>query len=109
MSRKTIYISGPITNEPDYMDHFIQAEIFIYEKMLKNECDYTGIINPARINERFPCDFTHDDYMKICLAELDLCHGVYMLKGWQHSKGANMEHTYAQNLGLEIIYEDISN
>ena len=30
---------------------------------------------------------------------------IYMLKGWEHSKGANAEHAAAKALGLQIMYE----
>lgn len=30
---------------------------------------------------------------------------VFMMKGWENSKGANMEHNYTKDIGLEIIYE----
>ncbi len=42
-----------------------------------------------------------DDTAWIC-AEGD---GVYLLKGWETSKGANAEKALAEALGLEIIYE----
>lgn len=32
--------------------------------------------------------------------------GIYMLKGWEASKGAKAEHALAEALGLEIMYED---
>ena len=31
---------------------------------------------------------------------------IYMLKGWERSKGANAEHALAVALGLEIIYQN---
>ena len=31
---------------------------------------------------------------------------IYMLKGWQESTGATMEHARAEELGLEILYEE---
>jgi len=34
------------------------------------------------------------------------CDALYMLKGWQESKGAVAEHKLALSLGLEILYEE---
>lgn len=51
-------------------------------------------------------DVTHDDYMKICYAMIDVCDAVFVLKDWQKSKGARMEVQYAADWRKEIIYED---
>ena len=51
-------------------------------------------------------DVSHDDYMHICYAMIDICDAVYMLKDWQKSKGARMELQYAADFGKEIFYED---
>ena len=104
--RKTIYISGAITNDPDYMKRFIKAETDIYFEVAKRNMDFTSVINPAKVNSNLPLDFSHDDYMHVCFAMLDVCQAIYMLKGWEYSKGARMEHIYAKNLGLEIYYEE---
>jgi len=32
--------------------------------------------------------------------------GFYMLKDWKDSPGARIEHEWAKNNGLEIIYEE---
>lgn len=108
MSRKTIYISGPITNDPDYMNHFIKAETDIYLEVAKGNMEFTSVINPAKVNANLPLDFSHMDYMHICFAMLDKCQAIYMLKGWENSKGAQQEYIYAKNLGLEIYYEESS-
>lgn len=108
MSRRTIYISGAITNDPDYMNHFIKAETDIYFEVAKGNMDFTSVINPAKVNANLPLDFSHDDYMHVCFAMLDICQAIYMLKGWEYSKGAQMEYIYAKNLGLEIYYEESS-
>jgi hypothetical protein len=33
------------------------------------------------------------------------CQGIYMLDGWQHSRGARIEHYVADTLGLAVIDE----
>ncbi len=49
---------------------------------------------------------SHEDYMHICYAMIDICDAVYMLSDWQQSKGARMELQYAADHRKEILYED---
>lgn len=37
---------------------------------------------------------------------MSYCDAVYFCKGWEHARGCKIEHTIAQEYGLEIIYED---
>ena len=39
------------------------------------------------------------------IADLLHCNAIYMLQGWQESKGARIEHYIATELGLHIMYE----
>jgi hypothetical protein len=36
---------------------------------------------------------------------LECCDAIYMLDGWENSKGANIEYQYAKDNGLDICYE----
>lgn len=96
---KRIYISGPITHDPEYMNKFNAAEIWLIEQ------GYTSIINPAFVAKFLPDDFTHENYMQIALAELRQCEAVYMLKGWKESVGALREYQEAVDRGMEIVYQ----
>ena len=78
-----IYISGPISGVLDYKEKFDQAE-----KHLKEEYPNAEIINPTMIV--LPSTCTHEDYMKIDFMLLDLCDAIYMMPGWDLSKGACM-------------------
>lgn len=68
-----IYISGGITNVPDFIENFENAE---------NYFKYKGydVINPARINSMLPTVCNHDDYMVVSIAMLSLCDTIYLLK-----------------------------
>ena len=65
------------------------------------------VLNPAAyVPIHRPELIPHEAYMKIALAMLDACEAVYMLKGWQQSKGAMMEHDRAEAKGKVIMYEE---
>lgn len=51
-------------------------------------------------------EVSHEDYLHICYAIIDVCDAVYMLSDWQQSKGARMELQYAADHRKEILYED---
>lgn len=92
-----IYISGQITGRKDYQEKFNIAE-------LKLKLTGLEVINPAKLNDVLP-ELTHEQYMTICMAELSLCDSIYMLKGYEKSKGAMQELKWAQENGLVIIKE----
>lgn len=91
---KKIYISGKITNNANYKADFEAAE---------NELKIAGFqpVNPAK--EHLPDGATWADYMRHDIKLLCDCDAIYMLKGWQESAGAKIEHKLARDLGLEII------
>jgi len=43
--------------------------------------------------------------MKEDLKALLDCDGIYMLRGWEQSKGAKIEYELAMNLGIKRYYE----
>lgn len=43
--------------------------------------------------------------MKIDLALLELCDGIYMLSNWEQSKGAKTELSVAKALGKAVKFE----
>ena len=92
-----VYISGPITGTEDYMERFQRAE----EDLKRSGFD---IINPARIMGQLP-ELEHGECMKICLTLMDLCDGVYFLRGWRDSKGCSIEFEYAYEHEMAIFFE----
>ena len=90
-----LYLSGAITGTDDYMDRFSMAE-----KSL--EVEHT-IINPANVNAQLPSDTNYEDYMKMSFCMLDMCDGIYLLKGWEKSCGSNRELGYAMAKGKIIL------
>lgn len=91
-----VYISGGITNVPDYKEHFAEAEAYL--KSQGHE-----VINPCMIV--LPESCTWKDYMKIDLKLLLMCDTIYMLRGLKDSKGAFVEHALAEINNLNIMYQ----
>ena len=93
-----VYISGAINGTDDYMERFAKAE-----KYLK-ELGYS-VVNPAKVNAQLPSDTDYDDYMKMSLCMLSMCEAIYLLRGFEESRGAKRELEFAKSEDMEIIYE----
>ena len=94
-----IYISGPITNVLDYKEKFARAEQDLKAKYPDGE-----IINPSVIAT---LPLTYDEYMEIDLRLLDMCGAIYMLNGWELSKGSCIEYGYAIAKELNVLKESM--
>lgn len=94
-----VYISGAITNNPNYKDDFQKAEQWLVLK------DLTPI-NPSKLDFVLPkSKLTYEQFMKIDYALLEMCDAIFMLGGWQKSKGACAELSYANSLGKKVLYQ----
>lgn len=95
-----IYISGAITGTDDYIERFKAAE-----HNLKQELSGVEVVNPAAVNAMLPTDSTYEEYMEMSINLLKMCDAIYMLKGWEASRGANREYGYAVGSRKVVIYE----
>jgi hypothetical protein len=93
-----VYISGKITGKEDYKDDFIKAEFWLKLN------DYK-VINPAKLDEVLP-KLTYQQYMAIDYKLIEIADAIFMLDGWQKSKGAVAELSYAKTLSKKIMYQD---
>lgn len=91
-----VYISGPITGDPEFAIKFRRAA----EKLRDRGLDY---VNPAEIATAAP-GLSWPEYMKIDLQLLDKCDAIMFLKGWASSAGACREAVYARGKGLPIYH-----
>lgn len=112
MAQYEIYIAGPMSGITDHnKPAFLKGEEDVID--LFQGMDF-NIFNPINheaslLNQEGKVRTTQEAY-RMCMA-IDcayLCEHathIYMLHGWEHSKGAMAEWTLAKCLGLHIIYE----
>lgn len=113
MTKKTVYLSGPISGlDPiTARNNFTNAKLRLIADAAKKSPrvdEQVSVVNPM---DMAGWGFSWDNYMDI--AELILrrsgeIDAIYMMAGWQESKGAVREHTWARLDGIEIIYEEES-
>jgi hypothetical protein len=94
-----IYISGQITGyKNNNKESFANAEYRLKQKGYE-------VINPLDVCALLPTNTIYTEYMRFDIRALTFCDSIYMLKGWEKSKGANIELTVAQAIGLKVLYE----
>lgn len=95
---KIVYLSGKITNNENYKKEFASAELFLAQMGYM-------VVNPARLDQ-VADNLTYEQYMQICYRLIDIADIIFMVSGWQKSKGANAELSYAKSLGKKVMYQD---
>lgn len=95
MSRGKVYISGPITGA-----EFGNRFAFMAARCGLELCGYE-VVDPSDV--KLDGDATWADYMRADLKLLLDCDYIYMLDGWEDSKGARLERELAENLGIEQV------
>ncbi len=92
-----VYISGPISGLPleTVYNNFTNAEIRLQEQGYE-------VVNP--LNNGLPRESTWNEHMRADLKLLLDCDAIYMLNGWEYSKGASLEYDLAIDLGFKLIH-----
>ena len=95
---KKVYIAGPMSGLPNFnRDSFNSAA---------REMIAVGNtpLNPAV----FPDGLTQCEYMQLCCPMVMMADELLMLRGWEKSAGAKVEHELALKCGKIINYQGIN-
>lgn len=101
---KRIYIAGPMTGKPDLNRKAFQDAAAL---IVVNFDGMVDVVNPdgiGAVKEWSECTCIRTIASEL-LKHLVICDAIYMLRGWENSKGATAEHAVAKWIGLEIIYQ----
>ncbi|MCL2381345.1 MAG: DUF4406 domain-containing protein [Treponema sp.] len=101
------YISGPITGMPDGNKKDFQTAQKAIKWLFKKNHPELKVINPQKIGAKVDRQFKNsgktpewEDYMRACVRELATATFVFLLPGWQNSRGAVMEKNMAEMLKI---------
>ena len=101
---KRIYIAGPMTGIEDLNRAEFEAA---WLELRKKGLGDSGIVVPPWVAD----SEVWDQSTRISLIAIKLidklidCDAIYMLRGWENSKGARAEHAVAVWIGLKIMYQ----
>lgn len=96
-----VYLSGPITgHEETYLQDFQKAEKTVNK--LHPGC---RIINPVTTcqNEGLTIENTWEEFMAVCLRVMHDASHIFMLPGWQSSRGACVEYYIGLERGIIVL------
>lgn len=95
---KKIYVSGAIAHHDleERRAAFEHASRFLSLKGYE-------VLNP--FENGLPDDADRHDHMRADMLMLLECDCIWMLKGWEHSKGAKLELDVASSCGIEVLFE----
>ena len=88
-----IYIAGRITGNPNYKAQFKATAAMLQEE------GHT-VLNPAELPEGMEAA----DYMRICMAMIDVADAVVFLPDAKDSAGARLEKAYCEYVGKEMEF-----
>jgi len=93
----TVYIAGPMTGIENYnFEKFNAKAAELIEKGWR-------VLNPAKI----PIMPDYKTYYPINCAMLDGSDAIYLLDGWEDSKGARKELFYAIDHDIPVLFESV--
>lgn len=110
--KRVVYISGPMTGIKEFNFPAFDAA---RDELVR---DGWEVLSPADMDRAMGIDgagktgnerIDHETFLRLvdqdiaCVKRADM---IYMLRGWEKSKGANAEHALGRWLGKKIIYQD---
>jgi hypothetical protein len=103
------YISGPMSGIPHLnFPAFDQAakELRAFGHTVINPAEIDRLCFPTAKFDISPPDFDYIKAIRIDLALMEICDAIYLLRGYENSRGAQVELAYARVLKLQEMYED---
>lgn len=94
---KRCYIAGPMTGYDN-----LNYEAFAEASRRLREYEF-DVVSPAELN---PIETAYEDAMKNDIRALLDCDHIFLLRGWEKSKGATLEHHIATVMGHVILTMD---
>jgi len=102
---KRIYISGPMKGiEGLNREAFESARL----RLLRSEKEWSVFVTVPHFIANDECwdeSTPLNEIASVLVSNLVGCDAIYMLRGWEQSKGARAEHAVAVWIGLEIMYQ----
>lgn len=92
---ETVYISGAIAKNPNFMRDFKSAENIV------KKLGYEKVINPTCLSS---LNLDYEQFMIICFAMIDASDEVAFLTNWKDSSGARREYLYAISRNKKIRF-----
>lgn len=90
-----IYIAGKVTGNKHWKEDFLEAE-----KKLREQFPHSVIVNPLFISDDSK---SWKENMVECIKMLVTCEAIYLIRGWNKSKGATLELSIARGLDLVVL------
>lgn len=107
------YIAGPISGrtQPEYQEHFARAAEHLLSLGLipVSPLSVPAVEHPGDCPPGYAAGegsgHSSACHMRADLRELMSCEAIYLLGGWEESRGANVEKAVAEACGMDVIYE----
>jgi len=112
--RLRCYIAGPISGVSDFRDRFNKAEQRLtglgFEPI--NPCNISPATHEGECPPGYGPGEGGDHTSSACFMRTDLkalleCDVIYLLPGWQHSRGAKLEYSVAVACGIPVLAEKV--
>lgn len=106
-----VYVSGPIKGHADFLEKFAaaSAEVAIWANPVNPTaipcCEASPCVYPG---EMLDTGHTWQCYMRHDIERMVHCDGIYMMRGWELSKGATEELRICQMLGMPVYFQPLT-
>lgn len=104
---KQIYIAGPMTGHVDHNFPAFDAAKKHFEALgyrVLSPADLDRAVGVFEHTNELPKNFLREAILRDVVT-IYFCDEIYLMKGWETSKGARAEKALAEWLGLEITYQ----